>query len=204
MEMDTKTKSILLGGVALLILAVTFGVIFYLGKASRNQATTTESSVDSLGQLPSLSNTNNTPRNDNVATSNTKSFTGQGFTLKYPNPWGLLTCSNSQNFEFDPTNGQDVKGVVCDIAVKPVTVLVSDTRPNCQGETVTLGSNQVVKSKTGGSGEANYRWCLTIGGKNFDITHRVSGSGSRATSKNDFSSQIEEVIKSFQATPAGS
>ncbi|MDO8498483.1 MAG: hypothetical protein Q7S44_01735 [bacterium] len=202
--MDTKTKSILLGGIALLILAVTFGVIFYLGKASRNQNVRTEPSLDSLSQLPSLSTSDNSSGTGNNNTGTTKSFTGEGFTLKYPTSWGLLTCSNSQNFELDPTSSQDIKGVVCDMAVKPVTFLISSTRAACQGETVTLGSNQVVKSKITARGDTNYRWCLMVGSKSFDVTHRVSPSGSRATSKDDFSSQIEEVIKSLQTTPAGS
>lgn len=198
--MDQKTRAILLGGVALLILAATFGIIFYLGKASRNK--TPESSQANLNSLSTLPQIATSPA-PTTAPEN-KTFIGEGFNLKYPGSWGLLTCSNSQSFELDPLSGQEIKGVVCDFAVKPATFIVAISKPACTGETIVLGSNQVTRSKTASNGDTTYRWCLTVAGKNFDISHRVSQSGSRATSKNDLSSQIEEVIKSLQASPAGS
>ncbi|MCL5784350.1 MAG: hypothetical protein M1142_03290 [Patescibacteria group bacterium] len=203
--MDPKTRVIIVGALALVILAAVAGTLFYLGKASRERSAT--SGNTSLNSLPRLSVTPvpSTLRNNQAATSsNTKTFVGSGFNLSYVNSWGVLTCSNSQNFEFDPTVGTDLKGVVCDRAVKPVTVLVVN-KLNCQGETVKLGENQVVRSKnTPREGDISYRWCLSVGGKNLDITHRVSASGSQATSKEDFSAEVEQMITTIKASPQGS
>ncbi len=132
---------------------------------------------------------------------NLKTYSGEGFSLRYPSDWGLLTCGNSNHFEFDPTSAQDVAGVVCDYAVKPITVLVKDGNISCSGDKVTLGSRSVTKSlKTYSDGDKDYRWCVNEGGKTLDITHRVSQSGSRATSKTDYSSQVEDMIADYQIT----
>lgn len=113
-----------------------------------------------------------------------------------------MTCANSESIELDPTNGTDTKNIVCDEALKPVTMLVAD-RLNCSGETVTLGGRQVVRSKVSSGSDTSYRWCMAVGDTAIDITHRVSPSGSRATSKGDFSAAIEEMIKTIPTLGSG-
>lgn len=204
--MDQRTRYIVIGGVVLLFVAAVLVTIFYLGRIYRsNSNTTPRETGDPLSQLPvaSLSVTTTPPAGVSGVAGNTKLYAGQGFSLDFPNNWSLLTCNNSQNFEFDPAGGADLKNVVCDTAVKPVTVLVVN-RLNCTGETVTLGTNKVVKSKTTSGGNTNYRWCVNVGNKGLDITHRVSGSGARATSKDDFSAQIEQMIQTVKASPQAS
>ena len=106
------------------------------------------------------------------------------------------SISNSTNFEFDPS-GRDMINVVCDEALKPVTFLVVD-KLNCSGESIKLGNNQVTRIKIlGDEGRVFYRWCTMVGNIGFDITHRVSPTGSRATSKDDFSKEIEKIIISL-------
>lgn len=203
--MDQRTRYIVIGGVVLLFVAAILVTIFYLGRVYRSTTNTPRETDNPLSQLPvaSPSATITSPGGVTAAVGNTKLYAGQGFSLSYPSNWGLLTCSNSQNFEFDPTTGADLKNVVCDVAVKPITVLVVN-RLNCTGETITLGSNKVVKSKTTSGGDTNYRWCVTVGNKAFDITHRVSSAGSRATSKDDYSAQIEQMIQTIKTTPLAS
>ena len=126
-----------------------------------------------------------------------KSYKGVGFELAYPNNWGLLTCNNSVNFEFDPEKSQDMLKVNCDRAVKPITVLVSDNL-SCQGDNIKLGNNSVVRIVEGTKGaEADYRWCvINPNGVDLDITQRVSNSGRPSSSRQDFAVQIEQVISS--------
>lgn len=209
--MDPKTRAIIIGASALFILAAVVGVVVYLGRASSSLIGSNKpTSTNSLSELPVApgNNTNTTTSNipnttnaiNNTATQNTniKTYQGQGFNIKYPKEWGVLTCNNSQSFEFDPYSANDLRGIVCNEAIKPVTVLVT-SQVKCQGETVKIGDRSVVKSKTvGQNGDIDYRWCLSATGKSLDITHRVSSSGSRATGKDDFSAQIEQIISSFQ------
>lgn len=196
-------RSIILGVLILLVLAAVVGAILYLGRVSRNGSA--DNSADSaLSNLPTIATTPSVSASPSTAPSNYKTYQGQGFKVLYPTAWGVLTCSNSQNFEFDPT-GKDSKNVACDYAVKPVTIMVSSGKLNCSGDTVKLGTNSVVKSKTTGSnGDINYRWCVSVGDKSLDITHRVSSSGSRATTPTDLSALIEQMIATFQSTPQGS
>lgn len=126
---------------------------------------------------------------------NKQTFTGQGFELRYPREWGLLTCGNSRNFELDPANNVDQLGVSCDRSVKPVTIIVGGG--GCQGETVNLGGVTAVRSKATTQTGVNYRWC-TQTQPILDITHRVSPVGGRATSRDDFSKEIEEMISTIR------
>lgn len=201
--MEDRTRTIIIGAVVLLILAAVFGTVFYLGRTAKNQGST-PTGVPQISRTPAIS-VSPTPTGGVAALPGTKTLAAVGFVLHYPSSWGILTCNNSQNVEFDPINGTDSKSVVCDVAVKPVTVLVSQNRLSCTGETVKLGNYQVQRSKnTAASGDINYRWCYSVGGKNLDITHRVSSSGARATSKEDFSAQVEQIISTSQVTPQGS
>lgn len=124
-------------------------------------------------------------------TGDRKVFNGGTFQLSYPKNWGTLTCTNSDNVELDPTNGVDSK-VNCNYSVKPVTVLVGDSS-GCSGETTKLGEMQVTKSKQSDGGYIKYQWC-TKTTPALNITHRVSNGNDPASSKQDFSSQIEEMI----------
>lgn len=210
-KMDQRTRYIVIGGVVLLFVAAVLITIFYLGRVYRSNSDAPQNpNTNPLTELPTIasSSASVTPSASSggvsLEPSNTKIYAASGFTLNYPSGWGLLTCSNSQNFEFDPTNGADVKNVVCDVAVKPVTVLVTN-RLNCTGETINIGEKKVVKSKvTASNGSINYRWCVGLNGKGLDITHRISSFGSRAASKDDFSNQVEQMINSLKVTPQGS
>lgn len=200
--MGQQSRLVVFGAVAFIILAAVLGGIFLLVRNSQNRTETpTETNTDLSSRLPVISSTPSattaTPPPPGM-----KSYIGQGFSLNYPEKWGLLTCANSQSIELDPVNGVDIKDVVCDEALKPVTVLVAD-RLSCPGETVTIGSSQVVRSEVSAGGDTNYRWCVAAGNKALDITHRVSPTGSRATSKDDFSAAIEEMIKTIPTPGSG-
>lgn len=198
--MDERTRLIALGAVALLALVVIFGVVVFVSRISSNRAGTRGPINDLVSRLPAPSPTPTPVSTTPSVSPESKTYTGPGFTLSYPRSWGILTCNNSSNFELDPTAGQDVLRVVCDEAIKPVTVLVV-TRASCLGEFKTIGSHQVVFSKvTEGDGDINYRWCLAVGEIGLDITHRVSPSGSPATSKTDFSSQVEGIITTVKSS----
>lgn len=202
MRMDQQSRLIVFGAIAFIILAAVVGSVIFLVRNSQVLVETpTEITTDLSSRLPVVSSTSS-------ATTTTppppgmKTYVGQKFSVNYPTGWGLLTCANSQSIELDPVNGADVKDVVCDVALKPVTVLVAD-KLSCSGETVTLGSYQVVRSKVSAGGDTNYRWCVAVGNKTLDITHRVSPTGSRATSKEDSSAAIEEMIKTIPTPGSG-
>lgn len=201
--MDLKTKSIIIGGLMLSVLVIIFGLSFYLIRVAPKPNNTVEST--SVNSLPTLPPSRISPTQlSNQTAPSIKIYAGQGFAFEYPRNWGILTCSNSKNVELDPYSNTDVKNVTCDVAAKPVTILVAD-KLNCQGESLKIGSSQVVKLKNAGTdGDIAYRWCVSLGDKKMDITHRVSKGNLRATSKDDFSAQIEQMIGTFKITPAGS
>lgn len=211
--MDQDRRSLIVtAAVGLLVLAIIIGSIYFLIKFIRNRQTaSTAISNSQISVSPSAStatSTNSTPistlpntnQNNNIINNfpSTKTFNVEGLQITYPNKWGLLTCTNSKNFEFDINNGADNK-VLCDVALKPVTVILTNNL-NCPGEHVKLGDYQVVRSANGtkGGGEVDYRWCIVTDGMDLDITHRVSQSSSRATSKNDVSVQIEQLISQIK------
>lgn len=124
-------------------------------------------------------------------------LTGSGFTLSYPENWGVLTCNNSPNFEFDPDNNVDQINVVCSVATKPISVIVQNSLAGCFGETVVVGNHQVVRSVTTTSEYVEYQWC-TVTNPVLSITHRVSPSASSVASQIDYSAQIENMIGTLQ------
>jgi len=128
-----------------------------------------------------------------------KTFTGLGFTLSYPTEWGLLTCANSLNFEFDPLNNTDQIGVICSFATKPITVLVDNNLTGCTGETIRLGTIPVTRSVTTTEEIVVYNWC-TITQPVLKISHRVSNVPLDATSPVDFSTEIENMIATAKFT----
>lgn len=204
--MDQKTRTIIIGAVVLLILAAVLGTVFYLNKISKGVSLFSDinTSLPQAQITPLPTTAKQGSLNNGSATTGPKVYVGISFSVSYPQNWALLTCSNSQNIEFDPYGGNDIRGVVCDYAVKPVTLVV-ENKTECKGQSIKLGNNEVVKSKTTEpNGDINYQWCLPVGDKSLDITHRVSASGSRATSKDDFSALIEQMIGNIHPVTTGS
>lgn len=201
-------RLVILVTIGVLIVAIVLGTIFYLGKIFQSRSRGTNNSILSTLPIATPSGTLSIPSGaqsfgQTVPAADMKTYQGSGFTLKYPKNWGLLTCNNSRNIELDPINGQDIKNVICDYAVKPITILAGNHLV-CQGESVTLGTNKVIKSKSiGQNGDISYHWCVNIGNQGLDISHRVSSSGDRATSKIDFSTQIEQVISTINTSGTG-
>lgn len=192
-SMDQRNKVIIFAGVGLLVLSVVFVSLFYFLRVTKSKITQPAIVPNSLSRLPSIVVTPSIVDSVTPVLSNDKIFKGLGFSLSFPNKWGLLTCNNSNSFEFDP-NGGDMKNVTCDSALKPVTFLVVN-KLNCSGDPIKLGNNQVTKTKTiNSSGDISYRWCTIVSSAGFDITHRVSKDGSMATSKDDFSAEVEKII----------
>lgn len=179
---------IVTGILSLIILAGVLGLIYYLTVSIRSRKPI------SIFPSPKPSPSEQIQRQEIVTK---KTYQGKNFTLSYPKTWSILTCANSQNFEFDPENNTDQNAVQCDRAVKSVTVLVKNTS-DCTGDTILLGQVSVVKSKTTTGTGVGYRWCTNTK-PILDITHRASTAGGRATSKNDFSAAIEEMIKTIRS-----
>lgn len=213
--MDNERKSLILTiAVGVLVLALIIGLVFYLVRfiQSRRVSSTQPSSpeINQVTPSPGSSGSSVTPPAGSTSDSGVSSgnnlrdikiFSGQGFQVRYPKGWGVLTCNNSQNFELDPLNSQDQLGVNCDVAVKSVTVLVNPGKI-CQGENVVLGNVKVVRSKKSDGGYTRYEWCTNTNPV-LNFTHRVSTAGEPATSKNDYSIQVEQIIKSISVA-AGS
>lgn len=197
--MESKKPIIIAAVIALVVAGIIVGAIVYLTGLLRTRTTTTPNVVTSSPSSV-ITSENNAARPSSTPAptlpSNMKIVGIAGFTMTYPSTWGKLSCSNSSNIEFDPYNATD-QTATCDFAVKPITVLVAP-RLSCAGETVTLGNNRVVRTKTQTQTGMDYRWCVYGNGMNLDITHRVSSTGSRATSKDDFSKQVEEMISSLR------
>jgi len=213
--MEQQQRSLIFtAAVGLIILAIIVGSIYYLvkfiqGRVATNptpqpaatelaqdfavpSSTTIEGGVmpasSAGGQVPSTGN----PRPaSSVAPTDKKSYDGGNFQLVYPKNWGLLKCTNSLNFELDPSSSADTS-IVCDIATKPVTVIVSDVR-GCEGQTTKIGNIDVVKVHETEAAENYYQWC-TKTTPVLNISHRVSPQTKTGFSKEDFSRQIEEMI----------
>lgn len=216
--MDQRKSLVITALVLIFIIAVIVGTIVFLVRGARSRTAGNNTTVPQVTEIPTFSpapesieapSTGNVPAQTPAPAEddsnkggtppnqqNLKTYNGASFSIKYPSNWGMLTCSNSQNIEFDPTSPTDQLNVRCDVALKPVTLLVG-TNPTCEGQSVKLGNVEVVKSVTQTSTGKNYRWCSkTL--PTLDITHRVSSTPSRATSTQDYSSQIEDMIKTFK------
>lgn len=195
--MDDRTRTLIVSALVLIIiLALIGGAIFYVGRIIRGRQ-----SGSTLKGSPNPSTVASSPSPRSTSTEGnlepgTKSHKGAGFEVFYPRNWGLLTCQNSAHLELDPKTGTDQLGIVCDVAQKSVTVLVGSG--NCpDGETVTRGGVTFIKTKKEVEGGLNYKWC-TQTTPNLEISHRVSKTGEEATSKDDFSVQIEEMISKIR------
>lgn len=206
--MEQQQRSLIFtAAVGLIILAIIIGSIYYLVKfiqgrvAGNSQVQTSQQPINSESpEGGSVQGAQLTPDNEiptpQVGNANPgkKVYNGGSFQFAYPDKWGVLTCTNSQNIELDPANASDSK-IACDLATKPITIVVGDIK-GCQGDTSKIGSLDVVKSQ-GSEGEyLKYQWC-TKTTPVLNITHRVSPNNERATSKVDYSSQIEDLIKNI-------
>ena len=177
------------------MVAIIVGTIIYIRSGSStdnsNPHVFTSSPAPSLpatAAIPTFSSSSAAP----AADPNTKVYSGSGFQVRYPKAWGLLTCSNSSNFELDPTSSADQLKVPCSRATKPITVIVG-SKSACPGQVETLGSLRVTKSVDPSGGRTDYRWC-TQTNPVLDITTRYSTSGGAATATTDYSAQVEQMI----------
>lgn len=209
--MENRKSLIVTGIVILIILLLVGAVIYYLIQFIRNrqQPRTGDQLFPQATLIPSptgvvtggVATPAPTPQQPVIGgwpqQSNIQTFNGQGFALQYPSNWGLLTCSNSPNFEFDPNSNID-QTVVCDRALKPITIQRTFTT-GCQGGTqVNLGGLPVTKLVDASGGTTDYKWCVN-GPVYLEFTHRVSPAPpNSAYSVQDSSSQVEEVIKSLR------
>lgn len=132
-----------------------------------------------------------------VQGANEQLFSGAGFTLTYPENWGVLTCVNSPNFEFDPINNIDQVGAVCNVATKPITVIVQNSLSGCSGQVFQIGRYQVLKTTDAGNGYIENQWC-TATNPVLVITNRVSPNVTGVASPIDYSPQIENMIGTLQ------
>ncbi len=200
--MEDKTRALIVtGAVLLLILGLIIAAIFYLirfisGRSSTNTNTNQTRQINfSPSPASTGENNNNAPAVSNPggsAANNTefKVHNGAGFQLSAPKNWGILTCSNSQNVEFDPANPTDQLKVACDYAQKPITVIVGVA---CEGATTDISGVSVVKSQRNLSKGVEKSWCVKSG-SGLLITNRVSNQDVRGYGKEDYSKQIEEMI----------
>ena len=210
--MEQQQRSLIFtAAVGLIILSIIVGSIYYLVKfiqgrvaTSRQTTQTTEQVADgSANPDSSFEGAELTPEGNNGIPnpqvsgnpgSDKKVYNGGSFQLVYPNNWGVVTCDNAQNFELDPGSSADSK-ITCDRATKSVTVVVGDVR-GCEGDVSKVGNVDVVKSQGADGNYIKYQWC-TKTTPVLNITHRVSPDGEPATSKEDYSSKIEEMISSL-------
>lgn len=186
--------------VGLIILAIIVGSVYYLVKFIQSRVASSrqspQASVETVAQssgvsTEAISRTPIQPGQTDNPPADKKIYNSGTLQVRYPNKWGILTCTNSLHFELDPLSGADSK-VACDSAAKPITVQV-DNISGCEGENIKIGNIEVVKSKEVDGGYTAYRWCVKTDPV-LNITHRVSKGRERAVSPNDYSSQIEEMI----------
>lgn len=194
--MDDRTRTLIVSALVLIIiLALIGGAIFYVGRIIRGRQS---GSILRASPNPSVVVSSPSPRSTSIEGNfevGTKSHKGTGFEVFYPQNWGLLTCSNSQNFELDPQSATDQINVICDRAVKSITAVVGSS--NCAGEAVVLGNIQMIRQKEMTSTGVDYKWCTSTDPK-LEISHRVSSEEARGYSKDDFSKQVEEMISKIR------
>lgn len=217
--MEQQQRSLIFtASVGLIILAIIVGSIYYLVKFIQSRVSSSRQPVASVETIatvtappeainidgsPSVPNTAgqgqaNPPQSGvNNVPAGKKLYNQGTFQLYYPDSWGMLKCTNSANFELDPTSGSDTQ-ISCSSAVKPITILVND-QSGCGGESLRMGNAEVAKSRQIEGNYIAYRWC-TKTDPVLNITHRVSRDGDPATSPNDFSAQIEEFISNLTFT----
>lgn len=213
-HMEQQQRSLVFtAAVGLIILAIIVGSIYYLVKFVQSRVSSSRQTQVQTEQIASGSatpaNGSNqitqvfktptpvTQSNNRAQSPDKKVYNAGDFQFTYPNTWGVVKCSNSQNIEFDPQNNTD-STIVCDLATKPITLVIADIK-GCEGESAKVGNVDVIKSQVSEGGYTKYQWC-TKTTPVLNITHRVSQNGERATSKQDFSKQIEEMISNLSLT----
>ena len=126
-----KTKVATLGAAALIFILAGIYIVFFVGSAIfydfSFKLPFTKSTNASQGLVQGTTVQGTTITNPNVP-GNMKSHTSDlGLTINYPKSWGILTCSNSYNFELDPTNGTDMLNMMCNDAMKPISVIINNS-----------------------------------------------------------------------------
>ncbi len=206
--MSQGRSLLIVGVIALLVLAIVLGTIFYLTQAFKSNSTNSSHPIVTSSSKPAASSNAEAPITTNTVTPapsplvtqsidpNFKIYNGEGFQFQYPKNWGLLTCSNSKNIEFDPTNSTDQLNVRCGQAVKPITILVNSSA-GCSGPAVNVGTIPVLRhTHTYNDGQKDYVWCTQLQPL-LNISTRTSQNGSRATSPIDYSTQVEQLISTI-------
>lgn len=198
--MEDRRSIIISAIIGILVLALIIGVIIYLIRFILNrpdapgETPEPEPTIEESVEPSPSRNPGSTARPSGTSTPNSglTVYKGQGFEVSYPRNWGILTCNNSQNIEFDPNSSQDMLKVSCDVAQKPITVLVNSG--SCGGgESGSKGGVNFVKSKRQTANFLSYKWCLKTTPA-LEISHRVAQDGGRAVSRQDLSAQVEEMI----------
>ncbi len=220
--MENRGSIIAAAVIVVIVLSVIFGTVYYLANTFNvslnpfSRFTQTPSLTSSPSPIATISPDSSPTPDETLKTAPTQTptgqsqsdkggvqngskaiYQGQGFKLEVPKNWGVLKCSNSTNFELDPYSGES-KTINCDRSQKPITVLVNSGLSCSGGEVVKIGNFNVRKTKQQYRDWKTNQWCFEGSGKTFDITNRVSSSGNPATSKDDFSSEIEKIISSIQ------
>ena len=193
--MDQRKVLILAGVLGVLLLIIIIGTVAYISSSRSTSPQNTQKIVTSSPlPIPSTATSGSNPAGSVSNTKgNFKTYSGTGFSVRYPKTWGLLTCSNSKDFEFDPVNGTDQLKVVCNKALKPITVIVHTTPVSCLGSKQTFGSVTTTKAVDSGAPFTDYRYC-TQTTPQLDISTRYSPNGGTAVATTDYSSQVEQLI----------
>ena len=197
--MEDKTRALIVtGAVLLLILALIIAAIFYLIRFIQSRSTGVRPSPTPTTQVstsPTVEGIDAEITDSPITPSGeTKEYLGSGFQLNYPKNWGILTCNNSQNIEFDPYDGTDHLKVACDYAQKSVTVMYG---VSCEGAVTQIGGVAVVKSSRMLSKGTEKSWCVKVGNGLF-ITNRVSTESARGYGKDDQTVLIEKMISEMR------
>lgn len=198
--MDPERRSLVATAlVGLVVLAIIVGSIYYLFQFIRNRqagnvvTNQTQTALPSpIGSAPVVVTQSVQPQQQQPNAGDFKTYNAGDFQITYPKNWGLLTCRNSGNVELDPNNPADQLNVECSIATKPITIIKNAV--GCAGgELVDIGQVKADKSKATDGGYTRFEWCVKTVPPLY-VTHRVSNDGSPATSREDFSRQVEEMI----------
>lgn len=184
-------------GIILVAAVVTALVLLVVGfirsRTTKTQTTVTTTTNEVIPAQPTVVNTNTTAPEPIPQTGESKkTLSSVGSTFSFPNTWGVLSCTNSANFELDPISSGDNR-VNCDVAQKPITVLINSNLA-CKGQPATIGNMSVTKYRVENVRGVDYQWCFSKNGVNYNITHRVSAAGVRGTSAEDYSGKVEEMI----------
>lgn len=194
--MDLLKRIIGIVLIAAVLTVVIFGVVgFIKSKVSPKAASVTQ--TNTVSATPSAqTNISVSPEPIPQTGESKKNVNSVGVNFSFPNNWGVLSCSNSSNFELDPSNSSDSR-IVCDIAQKPITVLVNSNLV-CKGQPTNISGMNVLKYRVENARGVDYQWCFSKNGVNYNITHRVSPTAVRGTSTDDYSAKVEEMIGSVK------